>query len=326
MEKQVLVNESSLINIADALREKVGEFHMETEMETHYENLSKVSKTHNATSLTTFSGAYNNNLSIYDTVYIEGASTILVQVAYQTESTNYDYLQICAGDQDSFNTSVTKYGGSTRTTKNLTFENTDKVTFYFKSDNSNGNYLGYYAIVTGLDAEGNPILDYTKPFEVPVQVQVRNTFKPNEMANVISNGMSSGLSWVHIAGEKVGDYIQEYDLSSYVVDVTKPTWMLFLTGTYETSSTGNMDARHTYMISPLISNPNSVYNYYIAQNYKKYSTSIGGYSSLYGYNNSGVMGMEAENPKVTFDKENGVITTKGDSTHLLSLNGVLIYM
>ena len=187
MEKQVLVNESSLVNIANAIRGKIGDVHIEYETQTGHPPLTKISKTSNATSHTQHSGGYGNSQSIYDEVTISGASSINITLSYQTEGETFDYVQVCQGSKSQFNSSVTKYGGKTLTKKTLTFSG-DTVTFYFKSDGSGNDYLGYYAEITGVDANGNTIKDYNSPpIEIQVPIEVPNVFRPNQMATAISS-------------------------------------------------------------------------------------------------------------------------------------------
>lgn len=187
MEKQVLVNESSLVNIANALRGKIGDVHIEYETQMGQPPLTKISKTPNAISHTEYNGDYGNSKSVYDEVTIPGASSINITLSYQTEGENFDYVQVCQGSKSQFNQNVTKYGGKTLTKKTLTFSG-NTVTFYFKSDSSGSSYLGYYAEITGVDENGNIIKDQNSPpIEIQVPIEVRNTYKPNEMATAISS-------------------------------------------------------------------------------------------------------------------------------------------
>ena len=187
MEKQVLVNESSLVNIANALRGKIGDVHIEYETQTGQPPLTKISKTSNATSHTGYNGDYGNNQSVYDEVTIPGASSINITLSYQTEGERFDYVQVCQGSKSQFNSSVTKYGGKTLTKKTLTFSG-DTVTFYFKSDSSGSSYLGYYAEITGVDENGNIIKDQNSPpIEMQVPIEVPNVFRPSQMATAISS-------------------------------------------------------------------------------------------------------------------------------------------
>lgn len=105
------------------------------------------------------SGTYASNLATTDTVKIDGAKKLKVEVWVSTESVSYDWLEL----RDVNGTKLTKDangtaigssgklgGGSSsqKPAKSQVFYVTgDTVQFYFKSDSS-GNYYGYYAIVT----------------------------------------------------------------------------------------------------------------------------------------------------------------------------------
>lgn len=324
MEKQVLVNESSLVNIANALRGKLGDVHIEYKTQTGHPPLTKISKTSNANSHTERDGGYGDNKSLYDEVTIPGASSINITLSYQTESANYDYVQVCQGSKSQFNSSVTKYGGSTLTKKTLTFSG-DTVTFYFKSDGSGSNFLGYYAEITGVDENNEVILDMEKEEEISVPFEVRNTYKPNEMATAISD-IGGELTWAAITGTKVTDYTQTYDLSPYVKDILAPTWVLFLLGTYESSSSSSLNSENTYTISPLIYKSGSAHNYIATNNKQRVLDIDTGFKNLFGYSNDSVFGSEVDHPTVTLNETDKTVTTVGDSAHLLSLKGVLIYI
>ena len=218
MGKQVLVNESSLVNIADALRGIFGETYSTKEI-IGYKPKAYISKTKNATSLTTYSGDYDSNQSVYDTIQIPGASRLEVTMAYQTESTSYDYVQVCAGDQSKFNVNASKYGGSSRKQVKLTFNNTDTVTFYFKSDASTSSYLGYYAEVTGYSADGTQIVEQEPVYGY---VEHQSIFKPSEMGSVL-NGVSIKLNTHLIETTSArSSYNRTIDLSSILPTETTP--------------------------------------------------------------------------------------------------------
>lgn len=177
------IEDTVLTNIADAIRDKNNEWE---DIIIGYEDILlpvvKVSKTPNALSFTEREGAYANSLTQKETVTIEGATSLEVTLAYQSESTNYDYVTVTAGKSTS--TSGTKYGGSTLTKKILTFEGTDSVSFYFKSDGSNSDYLGYYAEVIGFDADGKQIEEIQS---IPIyQKQPTKEYTPTEMATAVS--------------------------------------------------------------------------------------------------------------------------------------------
>lgn len=243
MEKQVLVNESSLVNIANALRGKTG-----GDVRTEYEvqgqrQIIKISKTPNAISHTQYNGDYGNSKSEYDEVTIPGASSINITLSYQTEGENFDYVQVCQGNKSQFNSSVTKYGGKTLTKKTLTFSG-DTVTFYFKSDSSNSSYLGYYAEITGVNKNNEAIME-----DILVPIEVPNVFKPSQMGEAISNIPGMGVLKSAIITGTISNYTAIYDLTGYVEDITKPTWFLFARQDYGSSGA---DRGNYAMVSPII--------------------------------------------------------------------------
>lgn len=209
------IEDTVLTDIADSLREKTGG-DTRTELGETMIPVVRVSKTSNALGFDSFNGGYGNNKSITDTVTIEGAATLEVILAYQSESGSYDYVQVYTGSS----ASGTKHGGKTLTQKTLTFTG-DTVKFYFKSDSSTDSYLGYYAEVRGFDADGNPIKELgIGPVEVP------NVYKPIEMADAISN-------------LRVGINASDYNCYLYLGDVNssstleKPQWTSWKTFTMD---------------------------------------------------------------------------------------------
>lgn len=119
----------------------------------------KYSHTSNITNNGDVSGTYASNLETTDTVKIDGAKKLKVEVWVSTESVSYDWLEL----RDANGTKLTKdangtaigssgkLGGGSSTKKpsssQVFYITGDTVQFYFKSDGS-GNYYGYYAIVT----------------------------------------------------------------------------------------------------------------------------------------------------------------------------------
>lgn len=189
------IEDTTLTNIADAIRSKQKP---ETEkIETAIE--TKVSKTPNATGFDSYSGSYSNNLARTDTVTITGATTIKVKIAYQTESTSYDYVNITPG----VGTAINKLGGPNRAEAEYEFPGTNTVTFRFISDSSNGNYLGYYAEVTGYTVEEVelPLPEYT-PVEMAGAIEELNTGGINAptlccylSANFVEDKIDTDANW-----------------------------------------------------------------------------------------------------------------------------------
>ena len=120
---------------------------------------------------------YSNNLSTNDVVTFPGASRLHVKLYCSTESTSYDWACVWAGSHPDYtaegNYSSSRLGtksgkigdGQRRSMSGITpIEGDidgDTVTFGFRSDGS-GQYYGYYAVVTGDDADGKTIMSKVK--------------------------------------------------------------------------------------------------------------------------------------------------------------------
>ena len=191
--EQYLINDTTLSAIGDALRNKTGETKIEI-----IEHIMPyvISKTPNAISFTERNGGYENHASLYDIVTFPGATKIKVKMAYQTESIKYDWVQVASGKITSMPSTVTKYGDVTLSQVELEFDNTDTITFYFKSDSSNGGYLGYYAECTGYDADGNAI-----DCIMQEEKEVPNVFLPTEMPVAINNLGVIPLEGYNVTGD-----------------------------------------------------------------------------------------------------------------------------
>ena len=179
--EQYLINDTTLTAIGDSLRNKIGDTKIEV---IEYTLPYLVSKTPNATGFDSYSGGYPNNASIYDIVNIPGATKIKIKMTYQTEAISWDYVQVASGRVSSMPSTANKYGSNyiTKPVVELEFDNTDTITFYFKSDSSNSDYLGYYAECTGYDADGNVV-----ECLIQEEIEVPNTFLPTEMSVAIDN-------------------------------------------------------------------------------------------------------------------------------------------
>ena len=133
-----------------------------TQKNVTYDDICKVSHTANIDDYGVATGIYGNNLSTTDTVTIQGATRLKIEVWYSTQSSSYDWLAIYPGNvtptssnYSSAKISGGRLGGGTSTIKpaaDTSYHKTfyydgDTVKFYFKSDSSSA-YYGYYAIVT----------------------------------------------------------------------------------------------------------------------------------------------------------------------------------
>ena len=178
----------------------------------------KYSHTSNIDDAGKANGTYSDNLSANDIVTIPGASKLHVKLYYSTESTDYDWVCVWAGSHLDYtangNYSSSKLGtksgkiGDGRATS-MSGANViegdidgDTVTFGFRSDYS-GTYYGYYAIVTGKDADGNDI-----KAKVPSDTDVADIPSSySDMAYMfditLKNSNSSKLSGTKIFGNTV---------------------------------------------------------------------------------------------------------------------------
>ncbi len=124
-----------------------------------YKKVTKYTHTDNVNDAGVQNGGYGNNQLFSRVVTIPGASSLTVNLTYQTEGTSWDWVCAYAGGTESSPAgdaqcstagSLTgKLGGKTKTTKSFTVDG-NSVTFWFKSDSSSDNYYGYYAVVKGL--------------------------------------------------------------------------------------------------------------------------------------------------------------------------------
>ena len=147
-------------------------------------NITKYSHTANIADTGIASSTYANNVRMTDTVEIEGADKLDIEIWYSTESTTYDWVAIypkdvTPTDGNSSNATVSggklaghgSYSGYTKpsdtdTTYHKTFvASGDTVHFYFRSDNSTAFY-GYYAIITGIGKRYVGQQTYAEPTQV----------------------------------------------------------------------------------------------------------------------------------------------------------------
>ena len=86
-----------------------------------------------------------NNVVYYENTF-EDATSLTVELTYQTESTTYDwiYLYDTLGSTTPYGNK--KYGGSTLRTETLTI-NSNYLKIVFKTDGSVNNYYGFKAVI-----------------------------------------------------------------------------------------------------------------------------------------------------------------------------------
>ena len=87
-----------------------------------------------------------DNVTYYENTFA-GATSLTVELTYQTESTSYDwiYLYDSADSTTPFNNK--KYGGTTQQTETITIPS-NYLKIVFRTDSSGNNYYGFKAVIT----------------------------------------------------------------------------------------------------------------------------------------------------------------------------------
>lgn len=131
-----------------------------------YESVLKSFNSHtsNLTSKDSTKTGYGNSKNITDKVTIPGAVRLSIEITYQTQGANYDW--VCIYDASTkpsllnYNSSVSgKLAGATKATKTFTVDG-DTCQIYFRSNITNDGYYGYWADITGYDSDGNEVQVY----------------------------------------------------------------------------------------------------------------------------------------------------------------------
>ena len=171
------IKETTLTGIADALRRKVGETKTITVEEPF--PVTEVIKTYNATGFYTYEGGYTLTSTKMGEATIKGASKIKMDIAYDLPSGHALYIDVGSHD-----------GSWTMTDNKKTIKGTgrqeiefdgDTVTVFLDSrDYTMINKLGFYAEFIGFDENGERVTVLK-----PVTKEVKNTYKPTEMAAAI---------------------------------------------------------------------------------------------------------------------------------------------
>ncbi len=120
-------------------------------------------------------GDYGNNLNTpAEVITIPGATKLHIKLTYAGQSDSYDWVSFWAGNYPNYtasnnyssgvkfgNNTTGKYGGYSGTTVEGDISG-DTVTFSFRSNDSGvGNGYGYYAVITGYDANDELIIGDT---------------------------------------------------------------------------------------------------------------------------------------------------------------------
>lgn len=156
---------------------------------------------------------YGNNLNTNEIVTIPGASKLKVQITYGGEASSYDWLCMWQGSHPDYSASknsnsslISKIGGgyhlNASNTKQYDVDG-DSVTFSFRSDTSGyGDGYGYYATVTGYDAEGNIVTKTIKTVTDETSGEVPQEYKDKTYLFTITlNG--SKISGTQVFGDTV---------------------------------------------------------------------------------------------------------------------------
>ncbi|MBR3319935.1 InlB B-repeat-containing protein, partial [Candidatus Saccharibacteria bacterium] len=156
------------------------------------------------------SGNYADNLASKDVVSITGAVNLRAEISYGTEN-NWDMLYVFKGEYTGEVTrhmeagQLQKYmgGDNTPTTVTITIPG-DTATFAFYSDSGTGFY-GYYAVITAVDANGDPITG-----DVTVCTRTLHTGSTFVAPDVASNQRFYG--WSENSSATTADYVSENDI------------------------------------------------------------------------------------------------------------------
>ena len=177
MSKLYSIQESTLIDIGDALRSKYGEKRPGT-----IQVPCVISKTSTATGPDAMGTAIS---SVYSVVRIPSATKIEVNLYYSTQ--NFAKVYVASGEYKSNIPKDIMYQGGSPSNiaeTQLTFEDTDVITFYWECSLPGLGGLGYYAECIGYDADGNPI-EVEGCSYIEGEVEVKNTYSSADVATAI---------------------------------------------------------------------------------------------------------------------------------------------
>lgn len=156
---------------------------------------------------------YDSYLNTNDIVTIPGATKLKVQITYGGEASSYDWLCMWQGAHSDYrassnaNTSlIGKLGGGSHENASNTRQydvEGDSVTFSFRSDSSGyGDGYGYYATVTGYDANGNVVTKTVKTGSDEISSSVPQEYQDKSYVFTITlNGKK--ISGTQIFGDTV---------------------------------------------------------------------------------------------------------------------------
>ena len=87
-----------------------------------------------------------NNVVYYENTF-EGATSLSVELTYQTENTSYDWIYLYDDENSTTPVNNKKYGGNTLQTETITI-NSNYLKILFRTDYSGNNYYGFKAVIT----------------------------------------------------------------------------------------------------------------------------------------------------------------------------------
>lgn len=178
------VEGQELTDIADALRRKHGETEWITVTEQREYAGFVVSKSEGSTGFGSYGGGFKAG-AIAQVIEIPQATSLKVNIEMKFP-TGYSSVLIAKGiyNVDDFPRLVTENNYTNKNGEHI-FDSVNTITIYYNDGYAaSGNY-GYYAEITGLDAEGN-LVD-TATMNVEVEKEVKNTYQSSEMAQAIDD-------------------------------------------------------------------------------------------------------------------------------------------
>ena len=273
--------------------------------------VTKIAKTSNVSDTGVQDAGYGDNVEETQTVTIPGAESLQVTVSYQTEGTSYDWLAIyddsVTPSQSNYADSVTgKLGGSTKVDNAVFTIPGDTAQFYFRSDGSNSDYYGYYAVVEGVGATITPsaeVLTPTRPGYVFLGWYKDSAGTPGEEF-VIDASLQAGTAYAKWGINYLDDvtYMQDLtatqcansydgatatlidrrDNNSYsIAKINGACWMtsnLRLSGGRTlTPSDSDVDSNWTFPNNSLIAGNSYTEARFILSDDPRYATEYGGY-------------------------------------------------
>lgn len=225
MEKQVLVNESSLIGIADAIRDKKNEW-VEVEGSRFVDDV-RVCRTDNAFDFYNCDSTIGLYKTASRTITIAGAVKLKIDIAYSTADAYNVSLRINPGlTQD------TTY--PTRTSKSvvreeIVYDGTDSVYIYLSTMSAMAYGAYFYAEVIGYDADGKVIQKELSAREPTA------TYLPSLMADAMPKLGGTRLKHRAYVYESGGFSTFTLDLTNYVANANTPFVVILASGTSSTS-------------------------------------------------------------------------------------------